>query len=66
MTKVVPSATDGEVVAVPKTLDPATVNRWYYLGSALRLPASGLFCGIGSPDGLTALSLKSVCFGLLL
>ena len=26
MTKVVPSATDGEVVAVPKTLDPATVN----------------------------------------
>ena len=26
MTKVVPSATDGEVVAVPKTLDSATVN----------------------------------------
>ena len=36
MTKVVPSATDGEVVAVPKTLDPATV-KW----SDRPVPADG-------------------------
>ena len=36
MTKVVPSATDGEVVAVPKTLDPATV-KW----SDRPVPAGG-------------------------
>ena len=36
MTKVVPSATDGEVVSVPKTLDPATV-KW----SDRPVPADG-------------------------
>ena len=36
MTKVVPSTTDGEVVAVPKTLDPATV-KW----SDRPVPADG-------------------------